>query len=46
VIPNAQGYTYNGKIVSFRVNGYPAAQTVVWTTGGNVVISLTATSTQ
>ena len=45
VIPKAEGKSYDGKIVSFRVNGYPAAQTATWTTGGNVVINLTATST-
>ena len=45
VIPKAQGASYDGKIVSFRVNGYPASQTVTWSMGGNVVVNLTATST-
>jgi hypothetical protein len=45
VIPKAQGADYANKIVSFRINGYTASQTVVWTTGGNVLVNLTATST-
>jgi uncharacterized Zn-binding protein involved in type VI secretion len=44
VIPKAEGKSYDGKTVTFRVNGYPAAQSAIWTMGGNVVVNLTATS--
>jgi hypothetical protein len=45
VIPKPEGKSFDGKVVSFSVNGYAAAQTAYWSMGGNVVINLTATST-
>ncbi len=46
LIPVAQGVSYVGKTVSFRVGNYDAPQTATWTMGGNVVVNLTASSTQ
>ncbi|MBM3156346.1 MAG: hypothetical protein FJ004_03565 [Chloroflexi bacterium] len=44
VIPKAEGKSYDGKIVSFKIGNYSATQTATWSTGGNVVVNLTATS--
>lgn len=43
-IPKAQGISYEGKAVTFRVGSAAAIQVSAWTTGGNVAVNLTATS--
>jgi hypothetical protein len=44
VIPKAEGKSYDGKTVTFKIGDYVAAQTATWTMGGNVVVNLTATT--
>ena len=43
-IPFAQGVSYAGKAVTFRVGSAAAIQVVAWEKGGNVIANLTATS--
>lgn len=45
LIPVAQGVSYDEKTVNFKVGNYAAPQIATWTMGGNVVVTLTATST-
>jgi len=43
-IPKAQGVTYEGKAVTFRVGTATAIQTSAWTMGGNELVNLIAST--
>jgi len=43
-IPKAQGVTYEGKAVTFRVGSATAIQTSAWAKGDNVPVNLTAST--
>jgi hypothetical protein len=43
-IPKAQGITYEGKAVTFRVGSAAAIQISAWTLGGNVLVNLIAST--
>ena len=45
VVQKAQNITYQGLPVTFMVGNATATQTSTWTTGGNVLVNLTASST-
>ena len=44
-IPKAQGISYEGQAVSFRVGSATAIQVAAWTMGGNVLVNLIASTT-
>jgi len=43
-ISKPQGVSYEGKAVTFLIGDYVAAQTGNWTTGGNILLNITATT--
>jgi Na+/serine symporter len=43
-IPKAQGVTYEGKAVTFRVGSAAAIQTSAWAMGDNVLVNLIAST--
>ena len=44
-IPKATGISYEGQAVTFRVGSATAVQVSAWTTGGNVLVNLIASTT-
>jgi len=44
IIPKAQGNSYEGQAVTFRVGSDTASQTSTWTMGGNILVNLTAST--
>lgn len=44
-IPKAQGISYEGQVVTFRVSGTTAIQPSTWTMGGNQLVNLIASTT-
>jgi hypothetical protein len=44
IMPKAQGNSYEGQAVTFRVGSDTASQTSTWTMGGNILVNLTAST--
>jgi len=44
-VPKAQGISYEGQAVNFRVGSTAAIQVAAWTMGGNVLVNLIASTT-
>ncbi|MBE0479862.1 MAG: hypothetical protein IBX68_02670 [Dehalococcoidia bacterium] len=44
-IPRPEGVAFDGETVTFTIGGHCAEQTATWSTGGNLVVNLTGSST-
>ena len=45
IIPPSTGY-HNGASVTFKIDGHTANEMVLWQAGGNILVNLTASTTQ